>query len=179
MSARAVQVLLATLLPASSALQLPSVLSRRVALSSAAAAAVGPLVVSPALAAERQFFKTDSGIRYFDIKEGKGYSPFPGQIVILSYKSFLSDGRMYDSSEGPGRKKLAAAFQAKPSQMIVPAWEEVLGDMKEGGTRVIQVPPELAYGEKGICLENGECLVPPNEKLQFQITLERVALPPP
>ena len=172
-------VLLATLLSASQALQVPSSMSsRRVALGSATAAALTPLL--PTVAAERQFYKPEAGIRYFDLKEGKGYSPFPGQIVIISYKSFLSDGRMYDSSEGPGRKKLAAAYKAKPSQMIVPAWEEVLGAMKEGGTRVLQVPPELAYGDKGICLEaTGECLVPPNEKLQFQITLERVALPPP
>lgn len=55
--------------------------------------------------------------------------------------------------------------------------------MKEGGTRVIQVPPELAYGEKGIQITNkdgtSEYLVPPNEKLQFEITLVQVAAPPP
>merc|ERR1712087_308018 len=112
------------------------------------------------------------------VKKGNGYSPFPGQIVIIKYKAFLSNGQMYDSSEGPGRKALAATYRAKPSQLL-PAWEDVIGDMKEGGTRVLQAPPETAYGEKGICLENGECLVPPNERLQFELTLQRVALPPP
>lgn len=49
-----------------------------------------------------------------------------------------------------------------------------------------QVPPSLAYGDKGLCLsvrdENGACpeplLVPPNEKLQYELTLMRVALDP-
>ena len=41
-----------------------------------------------------------------------------------------------------------------------------------------QVPPELAYGKKGICLEDGSCLVPPNERLQFELTLERIAESP-
>ena len=56
-------------------------------------------------------------------------------------------------------------------------------DMKPGGTRIIQVPPALAYGEKGVKLETKdgtvEYLVPPNERLQFELTLVQVSLPPP
>ena len=41
--------------------------------------------------------------------------------------------------------------------------------------RVIQVPPALAYGEKGLRIKTSdgtvEYLVPPNERLQFEITL--------
>ena len=55
--------------------------------------------------------------------------------------------------------------------------------MKMGQTRIIQVPPSMAYGEKGIQVETKdgttEYLVPPNEKLQFEITLVQVSLPPP
>ena len=46
-----------------------------------------------------------------------------------------------------------------------------------------QVPAALAYGEKGVQITNKdgttEYLVPPNEKLQFEITLLQVAVPPP
>ena len=50
----------------------------------------------------------------------------------------------------------------------------------------VQVPPALAYGDKGLCLaardDEGNCpeplLVPPNEKLQFELQLLRVALDP-
>ena len=57
-------------------------------------------------------------------------------------------------------------------------WEEALETMREGGTRVLQVPASLAYGDKGVCFENGECLVQPGERLQFELTLKRVAMPP-
>ena len=97
----------------------------------------------------------------------------------IKYKSYLSNGQMYDSSEGPGRKPLAAKFKGG---QILPAWEEALEDMKMGQTRIIQVPPELAYGSKGLKVETKageEFLVPPNERLQFELTLVQVALPPP
>jgi FKBP-type peptidyl-prolyl cis-trans isomerase len=42
----------------------------------------------------------------------------------------------------------------------------------------IVVPPALAYGAKGVCVEGGECLVPPNETLKYTISLERVAISP-
>ena len=54
--------------------------------------------------------------------------------------------------------------------------------MKEGGTRIIQVPPALGY-PKGIEIESKdggtEYLVPPNAKLQYELELVSVAAPPP
>ena len=159
-------------------------LSRKIFLQSTAAItlAAAPLPNKHAAKADTQLPPskvgiTSSGVKFFDIKEGRGYSPNPGQIVIIRYKSFLSSGKQYDSSEGPGRKPLVATFKASPPQML-PGWEDAIETMREGGTRIIQVPAPLAYGEKGVCLEGGECLVPPNEKLQFELTLERVALDP-
>ena len=89
---------------------------------------------------------------------------------------------MYDSSEGPGRKPLAAKYKADPPQLL-PGWEEALDGMQMGQTRIIQVPPALAYGAKGLPIETKsgetEYLVPPNERLQFELTLIQVSLPPP
>lgn len=83
-------------------------------------------------------------------------------------------------SQGPGRKPLAVKFK---SGKLLPGWEEGMEGMKEGGVRVMQVPSSLAYGEKGIKVETKdgteEYLVPPNEKLQFELTLLQVAVPPP
>ena len=183
---------------------------------------------------------TPGGVKYFDKDPNDSCSPFnpcspqAGDIVKIKYKSFLSNGAMYDSSEGPGRKPLAAKYKASPPQMI-PGWvrcvkkavrswsapikalshlseclasvlrvvhflpwlpdltyfpfavrgfqEEALDGMKQGQTRIIQVPPEMAYGEKGIKIptKDGsvEYLVPPGERLQFELTLVQVALPPP
>ena len=161
--------------------------SRRQLLSSAAAAAVLPVAAANAdqVVPASKVGITPGGVKYFTKDESTTCSPFnpctpqKGDIVKIKYKSFLSNGAMYDSSEGPGRKPLAAAYK---SGQILPGWEEALEDMKMGQTRIIQVPPELAYGSKGLKIEtkNGEeFLVPPNEKLQFELTLVQVALPPP
>eukprot|EP00316_Scyphosphaera_apsteinii_P017779 CAMPEP_0119312624 /NCGR_PEP_ID=MMETSP1333-20130426/26920_1 /TAXON_ID=418940 /ORGANISM="Scyphosphaera apsteinii, Strain RCC1455" /LENGTH=192 /DNA_ID=CAMNT_0007317275 /DNA_START=72 /DNA_END=650 /DNA_ORIENTATION=+ len=154
--------------------------TRRSTLSTGiAAAAAAALPSATVTAGDRKFYVSPGGVKYFDLVEGNGYAPQPGDIVIIDYKSLLSNGELYDSSTGPGRKPLVAKYKSKPPQMI-PGWEEVLGDMREGGTRVLQVPPAMAYGDKGVaCDEAGVCLVPPNEVLQFQLTLKRVALPPP
>lgn len=169
------------------AFNLPSMPTRRdlvLATSSAAAAAVVGL---PALADDKVVPKskigvTPGGVKYFD-KEPGTCSPFnpcvpqQGDIVKIKYKAYLSNGQMFDSSEGPGRKPLAARYKATPPQMI-PGWEEALETMEQGSTRIIQVPANLAYGEKGIKVGE-EYLVPPNEKLQYELTLVQVALPPP
>ena len=42
---------------------------------------------------------------------------------------------------------------------MLKGWEEAMETMREGGTRVVQLPPALAFGEAGICDESGECLV--------------------
>jgi FKBP-type peptidyl-prolyl cis-trans isomerase len=41
------------------------------------------------------------------------------------------------------------------------------------------IPPGLAFGEKGLCLENGECLIKPNSTLVYDVFLKRSAIPPP
>ena len=167
-------------------LRLPSASSRREVISSAAAAGLAAVSL-PALAEDKVVPKskigvTPGGVKYFDKAPGS-CSPFnpcvpqAGDIVKIKYKAYLSNGQMFDSSEGPGRKPLAAKYKASPPQMI-PGWEEALENMEQGSTRIIQVPPELAYGEKGIKVGE-EYLVPPNEKLQYELTLVQVALPPP
>lgn len=166
----------------------PAMRSRREAVATAAAAAFGvvgavsaDVVVPPA-----KIGLTPNGVKYFTKDGADTCSPFnpcspqSGDFVKLKYKSFLSNGQMYDSSEGPGRKPLAAKFGGGT---LLPGWEEGIDGMKMGQTRIIQVPPSMAYGEKGIQVETKdgttEYLVPPNEKLQFEITLVQVSLPPP
>ena len=136
--------------------------TRRNALATAAAAAAGVLAVRPATAADSGDVKvkaasvgvTPGGVKFFDKVTADTCSPFnpctpqAGDIVKIKYKSFLSNGQMYDSSEGPGRKPVAMKFKANPPAMI-PGWEEAIDGMKMGQTRVIQVPANMAYGDKG------------------------------
>jgi FKBP-type peptidyl-prolyl cis-trans isomerase len=41
------------------------------------------------------------------------------------------------------------------------------------------IPPELAFGDKGICIDSGECVVKPKSYLVYDIFLKRSAIPPP
>merc|ERR1719352_2149612 len=91
----------------------------------AAAAAAAALRPAQALADEKVVPKskvgvTPGGVKYFE-KEPGSCSPFnpcvpqKGDIVKIKYKAYLSNGKMYDSSDGPGRKPLAAKFKASPA----------------------------------------------------------------
>lgn len=40
------------------------------------------------------------------------------------------------------------------------------------------VPANLAFGDKGICLENGDCLVKPGMDVRYDLKLIRVAVSP-
>ena len=40
------------------------------------------------------------------------------------------------------------------------------------------MPPELAYGSKGVCLKDQECIVPPNSNVKYDVILKRVAVSP-
>ncbi|CAM9889080.1 unnamed protein product [Choristocarpus tenellus] len=50
--------------------------------------------------------------------------------------------------------------------------------MNAGAEVQMVVPAKLGFGDKGICLENGECLVKPGTDLRYDLQLKRVAVPP-
>ena len=56
---------------------------------------------------------------------------------------------------------------------------EMVQEMGVGEKVQAIIPSDLAFGEKGICLENGECLIPPKSTLVYDIYLKRSAIPPP
>ncbi|GAB5030541.1 peptidylprolyl isomerase [Nannochloropsis oceanica] len=119
--------------------------------------------------------ETANGVKYFDVKVGEGASPREGNYVIITYIGQLSDGTIFDGLHGPGKKPLAFKLGAK---QVIPGLEEALLGMQPGGERQCLVPAELAFGEKGVCTDKGECLVPPNSNVKYDVTLKRVAVSP-
>ena len=53
--------------------------------------------------------------------------------------------------------------------------EQLVSQMTTGEEVQALVPSALAFGEKGVCTDDKECLVPPNTDLKYFVRLIRVA----
>lgn len=101
-----------------------------------------------------------SGLQYKIVDEGKGASPTENDFVTVDYEGKLTNGEVFDSSYQRGKP-----VQFKVSQVIT-GWQEALQKMKSGATWELFIPPELAYGERGLGGPIG-----PNETLVFKVHL--------
>jgi FKBP-type peptidyl-prolyl cis-trans isomerase len=116
--------------------------------------------------------ETDLGIQYIILNKGSGPYPNPGDFIVIDYIGFLKNGTVFDSTEVKGRKPLSFRFGKK---QIIPGIESVLEYLQPGGEATCVIPPQFAYGSKGVCLEEGkECIVPPNETLKYVLKLKSV-----
>lgn len=111
-------------------------------------------------AAEKGAVKTDSGMVYRVLTEGKGASPKATDTVQVHYKGTFPDGKEFDSSYKRGQP---TEF---PLNRVIKCWTEGVQLMKVGGKAKLTCPHPLAYGEKG-----AGGVIPPNATLQFEIEL--------
>lgn len=85
-----------------------------------------------------------------------------GALIKTHYRGYLADGTEFDSSYRHG-----APFETVLSKnRVIQGWVQGLIGMQVGGTRKLQVPAALAYGERQI----GN-MIPPNSDLIFIIEL--------
>jgi FKBP-type peptidyl-prolyl cis-trans isomerase FkpA len=112
-------------------------------------------------AAEKGAVKTESGMVYRSLTDGKGASPKETDVVRVHYRGTFPDGKEFDSSLKRGEP---AEF---PLNRVIKCWTEGVQRMKVGGKAKLTCPPSLAYGEKGA----GGGAIPPNATLQFEVEL--------
>ena len=110
---------------------------------------------------------TDSGLQYVDILEGSGAMPEQGQTVVLHYIGWLTDETKFDSSLDRG-VPFDFVLGATPLEVIT-GWDEGVATMSVCGQRRLIIPPELAYGERGVGVT-----IPPNATLIFDVELLEV-----
>jgi peptidylprolyl isomerase len=106
-----------------------------------------------------------SGIRYIIQKEGSGETPASGKIALVNYKASLVSGQTFDNSDvngGPQEFRVGA---------MLPGLDESLRNMKAGEKRIVIIPPQLAFGERGITNDRGVQIVPPNSFVVFELEL--------
>ena len=94
--------------------------------------------------------KSPNGIYYKILSEGKGNKAGKGKTASVEYQGYLQDGSIFDASKGfhpQGHEGLS--FRIGAGEMI-PGFDLMVQDMKVGEKRTIVIPPELAYGARGV-----------------------------
>jgi FKBP-type peptidyl-prolyl cis-trans isomerase FklB len=104
-----------------------------------------------------------SGLQYLVLQEGSGTPPGLTDFVTVHYRGTLIDGAEFDSSY---RHNTAVTFAVNA---VIPGWTEALQLMKPGAKWTVYIPPQLAYGSRGV----GR-LIGPNATLVFDIELVSV-----
>ena len=107
-----------------------------------------------------------SGLQYDDTTPGEGAEAQAGRTVRVHYTGWLwnngEKGAKFDSSKDRGQP---FEFHLGGGQ-VIRGWDEGVQGMKEGGTRVLIIPPELGYGARG-----AGGVIPPNATLCFEVDL--------
>jgi FKBP-type peptidyl-prolyl cis-trans isomerase len=106
--------------------------------------------------------KTPSGLQYQDVVTGTGPEAKPGQMAVVHYTGWLTDGTKFDSSRDRGEP---FSFPIGEGQVIA-GWDQGVAGMKVGGRRKLLIPPDLGYGQMG-----SPPVIPPAATLVFDVEL--------
>lgn len=113
--------------------------------------------------------ESESGLFLYDVAVGQGPQPDGQSTIELHLTLWLEDGTLVADSRGGDPVEY---MLSNPNLSFIPGFEEGLFGMNEGGTRIMVLPPELAYGQQG----SGDA-IPPNTGLVFQVELITVSVP--
>jgi FKBP-type peptidyl-prolyl cis-trans isomerase FkpA len=97
-----------------------------------------------------------------DLAVGTGAEAVRGLTVSVHYVGTLESGKKFDSSRDrsePFEFKLGAG-------MVIKGWDLGVAGMKVGGKRLLTIPSDLGYGDRGY-----PGLIPPRATLVFEVEL--------
>jgi FKBP-type peptidyl-prolyl cis-trans isomerase len=106
------------------------------------------------------------GMEYEVITVGKGKVAKDNDQVSVHYEGKLENGTVFDSSKKRG-EPFTFLLGAK---QVISGWDVGVEGMKEGEKRMLYIPSEMAYGERGV-----PGVIPPKSKLIFEVELLKVA----
>ena len=100
-----------------------------------------------------------------DLVQGEGKAVVKGALITIQYTGWLEDGTVFDSSFERGKPFQCVIGTGR----VIKGWDIGLMGMQVGGTRTLQVPAHLAYGERSMGAH-----ITPNSNLRFEIQLLEV-----
>ena len=118
------------------------------------------LVAPPMPAMPQAAGATTLGIK--DVTVGSGTAVKTGDKVKVHYVGTLTDGTEFDQSRKRGQP---FSFEVGKG-VVIKGWDQGLVGMKVGGKRKLTIPPDLAYGDRGV-----PGTIPPKSTLLFDIEL--------
>jgi FKBP-type peptidyl-prolyl cis-trans isomerase FkpA len=97
-----------------------------------------------------------------ELTVGTGATAKKGQLAVVHYTGWLTDGTKFDSSKD---RNDPFSF-ALGGGMVIKGWDEGVVGMKIGGKRKLTIPPHMGYGTRG-----AGGVIPPNATLVFEVEL--------
>ncbi len=120
-----------------------------------------PKTTGPHKFADDEYEVTPSGLQYVIFEKTNGAKPQPGDVVVVHYTGWLTDGTKFDSSYD---RNEPFSFVLGARQ-VIPGWDEGIALLRKGEKAQLVIPPDLAYGNRAI----GP--IPPNSTLIFEVEL--------
>jgi len=127
------------------------------------------LAASPALAAGQAFKSGPGGLRYQDLQLGQGPVAATGMVATIHFIGWL------DEQGARGKEIYNSRAEGHPVSFVIgtdgvmQGWNEGVIGMQAGGSRMLLVPPGLAYGNRAI-----DDIIPANASFMFRIELIRL-----
>jgi peptidylprolyl isomerase len=124
------------------------------------------LLLSARAIAESGFMSTPGGALYKDVVIGGGLPAVEGDVATIHFRGWLS------GESGRGKEIVNSRSERQPISFVIgtdrvmPGWNEGVIGMREGGKRLVKLPPELGFGAKG-----SAGVIPPNSGLVFMMEL--------
>jgi FKBP-type peptidyl-prolyl cis-trans isomerase FkpA len=97
-----------------------------------------------------------------ELTVGTGIEAQKGQMAVVHYTGWLTDGTKFDSSKD---RNDPFSF-ALGGGTVIKGWDEGVVGMKIGGKRKLTIPPHMGYGARG-----AGGVIPPNATLVFEVEL--------
>ncbi|XP_058731470.1 photosynthetic NDH subunit of lumenal location 4, chloroplastic-like [Vicia villosa] len=112
-----------------------------------------------------------SGLGYCDVVEGFGNEAPLGELIDIHYTARFADGIVFDSSYKRARP---LTMRIGVGKVIRGLDQGILGGegvppMRIGGKRKLMIPPLLAYGPEPAGCFSGDCNIPGNATLLYDI----------